>query len=159
MNDLSLRQAGFSELSCQFAQFINRLNKNDDQLVAITAGLVSEAIAQGHVCLNLEQTTIEGLDLPPISEWVQRLKQSSVIGEEGDYTPLILTEDDRIYLYRYWREEQDVAMAIRQRCQPIAQIDKITLQQDFAKWKSDVVGVDWQKVAVLTALTQIHYVS
>ena len=53
MNDLALRQAGLSELACQFARFIDRLNQGDDELVARISALLTDAVSQGHVCLNL----------------------------------------------------------------------------------------------------------
>ena len=154
-NELALRQAGFSELACQFSRFIARLDSSNDDLIATTAALVSDAVSQGHVCLNLQQVQgHELLDYPDMIEWQQRLRQSSVVGQEGDYTPLLMTDDGRVYLYRYWLDEQHVAKAIMQRCQAIAVTNPEKLQQDFATWTSQQQGIDWQKVAVLMALTR-----
>jgi exodeoxyribonuclease V alpha subunit len=146
-------------LACQFARFIARLDKTDDGLIAITAALLSNANSQGHVCLNLahamDNEAYVSLALPEqLAEWVQRLKQSHVVGEAGDFTPLILTEQGLLYLYRYWVDEQNVANAIRQRCQSIPLINQQQIQQDFADWSSNIEGVDWQKVAVFMALTR-----
>jgi exodeoxyribonuclease V alpha subunit len=156
---LSLRQAGFSELACQFAKFIQRLDKTGDNLIALTAALVSDANTQGHVCLNLDQAAgieaFNALDLPERqSDWVKRLQQSHVVGASGDYAPLILTNTGLLYLYRYWLDEQHVAITIRQRCQSIEVINPKQLQHDFTNWQSDIDGIDWQKVAVLMALTR-----
>ncbi|MFW5451736.1 MAG: hypothetical protein ACKE9I_09065, partial [Methylophagaceae bacterium] len=61
----SLRQAGLSELACQFAKFIQRLDKTGDDVIAQSAALLSEAVSQGHVCLNLAQVSDHALtDLP-----------------------------------------------------------------------------------------------
>lgn len=155
----SLRQVGIGELACQFARFIARLDKTDDGLIAITAALLSDANSQGHVCLNLahaiDNEAYVSLALPEqLAEWVQRLKQSHVVGEAGDFTPLILTEQGLLYLYRYWVDEQNVANAIRQRCQSIPLINQQQIQQYFAGWSSNIEGVDWQKVAVFMALTR-----
>jgi len=155
MNDLALRQAGFSELACQFARFIDRLNHQDDELVARIAALLTDAVSQGHVCLNLAFILKQDLvQCDTLSELVTRLKKSHIVGEEGDYKPLILTNDGLLYLYRYWSDEQVVAQAIRQRCQPVDIINSVQLQQDFSDWLSSHEGVDWQKVAVLMALTR-----
>ena len=156
---LSLRQTGFSELACQFAKFIQRLDKTGDNLIAVTAALLSDANKQGHVCLNLVQAidndVLLRLGLPEQhSDWVKRLQKSHVVGAPGDYAPLILTDAGLVYLYRYWLDEQHVATAIRKRCQPIEVIDLKQLQHDFASWQSDVGGIDWQKVAVFVALTR-----
>lgn len=154
-----LRSAGMSELACQFSQFIQRLDNSGDNVIAITAALVSEANSQGHVCLNLalavNNESLLPLALPAkLSDWIRRLKQSHVVGESGVSAPLILTEQGLVYLYRYWQDEQQVANAILQRLQPLALVNKKQCQQDFADWRSDIEGVDWQKVAVLMAMTR-----
>ena len=154
MSELVLRQAGFSELAYQFGRFIHRLNHGDDELIGITAALLSEAVSQGHVCLNLAITPSLGLDVPATKEWFKRLQKSSVVGSEGENKPLILTEDGLLYLYRHWQEEQQIADAIFQRCQPIPLNNKEQLQHDFSEWQSDAIGIDWQKIAVLIALTR-----
>lgn len=154
-----LRQTGFSELACQFAKFIDRIDKTDDPLIATTAALLSEANSQGHVCLNLSQAinndNYNTLDLPDnVADWVRRLKQSHVVGQAGEFTPLILTEHDSLYLYRYWLDEQNVADAIRLRCQPIEIVNQQAIKQEFVNWTSNSEGIDWQKVAVFMALVQ-----
>jgi len=158
LTELALRQAGFSELAYQFAQFILRLDESHDELVAMTAALVTESVSQGHVCLNLSQVQshelVSNSNFPDLAEWLQQLRKSSVIGREGEYKPLILTDDGLVYLYRYWLAEQHVAKSIQKRLQTIAVINPQQLQQDFAAWPSLEQGIDWQKVAVLMALTR-----
>jgi exodeoxyribonuclease V alpha subunit len=154
-----LRQAGVSELACQFAAYIERVDNTGDELVPLTAGLLSEAVAQGHVCLNLLRMDalyekVMAFLPEHLDEWLTRLKQSNVVGVDGDYKPLIVSEKGLLYLYRHWQDEKVVAYAIQQRCQTIELLDEQQLQQDFEKWQSQVDGIDWQKVAVLMALTQ-----
>jgi len=155
MNELALRQAGMSELACQFSRFIDRLNHGDDELVATISALLTDAVSQGHVCLNLAFILQQDLvECETLSELVTRLKNSHVVGGEGDYNPLILTNEGLLYLYRYWQDEQAVAQAMRQRCQPIELVNSEQLQQDFIDWQSSHDGIDWQKVAVFMALTR-----
>ncbi len=156
---LWLRQAAFSELACQFAKFIERQDKNGDDLLVLTAALLSEAVSQGHVCLNLAQVGQLGNDLDDVlpqhvDEWVTRLRQSHLIGQPGELTPLVLTESGLLYLYRYWQDEQHVAALIQQRLQTMPILNPKQLQQDFTDWPSLQLGLDWQKVAVLMALTR-----
>lgn len=155
----ALRKAGFSELAYQFAKFMGRIDKTGEPLIAVTAALLSEATSQGHVCLNLSQAinneNYSILGLPDnVTDWARRLKQSHVVGQAGEFTPLILTEHDSLYLYRYWLDEQNVADAIRQRCQPVEISNQQAIQQAFTDWQNDIEGIDWQKVAVFMALTQ-----
>jgi exodeoxyribonuclease V alpha subunit len=154
-----LRQAGVSELACQFAAYIERIDNTGDELVPLTAGLLSEAVGQGHVCLNLLRMDalyekVMAFLPEHLDEWLTRLKQSNVVGEDGDYKPLIVNDKGMLYLYRHWQDEKVVAYAIQQRCQTIELLDEQQLQQDFEKWQNQVEGIDWQKVAVLMALTQ-----
>lgn len=155
MNDLILRQAGFSELACQFARFIDRVNQGNDELVPTIAALLSDAVSQGHVCLNLAQVIRQSIvNCDSTTELLARLEASRVVGAAGDYKPLILTDEGLLYLYRHWSDEQHVARAIRQRCQSIAVLKPDVLQQDFTEWQSANDGIDWQKIAVLMALTR-----
>lgn len=153
-----LRQQGFSELACQFAAYIDRKEDGQHPLISLTAGLLTEAMAQGHVCLNLHHLpdTIQPLtELLPdsVDIWLSQLKQGKCVGQPGDYKPLILTEEGLLYLYRYWLDERDVAQAIRQRLHQVEDLDLLQLNKDLESWHNPIDGVDWQKVAVAIALS------
>lgn len=153
-----LRQAGLSELACQFAAYIERIDASAQPLVAVTAGVLSETVSQGHVCLQLTQAAAptELMEWLPadVEVWKAGLLASNVVGQAGAFTPLILTEHNQLYLYRHWRAEQDVFEAIIRRHQEKFDIDVDILQRDFMSWPSTVEGTDWQKVAVFMAMTQ-----
>lgn len=154
-----LRQHGFSELACQFAAFIDRKESDQHPVVSLTAGLLTEAMAQGHVCLNLKDLpeSVQPLaDLLPdnVDDWINQLRAAYSVGQPGEYNPLILTDDGLLYLYRYWLDERDVAQAIHQRLHGVADLDTEQLNQDLADWHNPIAGVDWQKVAVAIALSR-----
>jgi exodeoxyribonuclease V alpha subunit len=152
-----IRHSGFSELACQFASFIVRLDKTGDELVPLTAALVSKAVAEGHVCLNLTQLQLPSelpINLPEIGQFQSRLLASNVVGKQGEFTPLVLNENGQLYLYRYWQHEQDVADQVKRRSENKVEFDLVKLVTDFDAWQSSIKGTDWQKVAVLMALTQ-----
>ncbi len=159
----ALRQAGFSELACQFSRYIERVDTSDDELVALTAGLLTEAVAQGHVCLNLSKTnglfhSVRHLLPDEFSQWQSRLKQSNAVGTGSDYRPLIMDDNGLVYLYRYWHDEQHVATAIKQRNSDIALTNHQQLKKMLSDWPTTIKGIDWQKVAVLMALTRQYCV-
>lgn len=160
MNAVNLiRQQGFSELACQFAGFISRQQTPENPLVSLTAGLLSESVTVGHVCLNLADQQSWPAEimqqLPDTPSWQQQLIDSAVVGQPGEFTPLIITTDGRLYLNRYWQDEQQVAIAIRQRAKAVKLAsDNTVLQTFFAGWQQSVADIDWQKVAVLSALSQ-----
>lgn len=158
MNALKLlREAGFSELAYQFAAYIGRQQQTEDPLVTLTAGLLSETISEGHVCLNLQlyqqQNPLIEQQLPNATEWQSRLHSSEVVGIPGEFKPLILTADGLLYLYRYWQSEQQVAQAITQRLQDVMTLPEPEKLATFmAEWQNALTGTDWQKVAVFSAL-------
>lgn len=154
-----LRQQGFSELACQFARFIDRKEDGNNSLVSLTAGLLTEAMAQGHVCLNLAalpESAYHLNDILPtnVTDWQNQLMAAKSVGKPGDYKPLILSEDGLLYLYRYWQDEQQVAQAITQRLHAVSTLNLTQLQQDLANWHNPIDGLDWQKVAVAMALSR-----
>lgn len=158
MNALKqLREAGFSELACQFSAYIGRQQQTEDPMVTLTAGLLSETISEGHVCLNLNDfhslsPVIQSL-LPAASQWLEQLQNSDVVGEPGEFKPLVLTSDGLLYLYRYWQSEQQVAQAIKQRLNHTDTLpDADKLVTFMADWQNHLADTDWQKVAVLSAL-------
>lgn len=141
-----LRQAGVSTLALRFAELMVRLDKTQQPVVALAAALVSEAVQQGHVCVALStaKQVLPLLDFPPVVDWQAALARSNVVGEEGDYTPLVLAADGSLYLHRYWQDESAVATAILARC---AQATAINAADKTA-----------QQRAVQAALTQLFCV-
>ena len=154
-----LRQADYSELAYQFAKYIERQDNNSDALIVLTAALLSEAVSKGHVCLNLVRVGELGIGLDEIlpesvALWVTKLRESHLVGKAGDLTPLVLTDSGLLYLYRYWQAEHQVAVLIRERLKSVALQDETLLKQYIANWTSSQPELDWQKVAVLMALTR-----
>ena len=97
----------FSALDRQFGDFLGRLAGRGSADVCDAAMSVSRARAQGHVCITLAAVGAAGLR--------ENLRASGIVGGPGDFAPLILDEDDRLYLRRYWAYEQQLAAAIRSR--------------------------------------------
>ncbi len=104
----------FSALDRQFGDFLQRLAGGFATEVRLVAMCASLARTQGHVCIPLGQ--IAGATTARTAASLRKkLRASSVVGEPGDFTPLILDQEDRLYLRRYWEYEQQLAAAILQR--------------------------------------------
>lgn len=154
-----LRQAGLNELACQFALFVERQDTTGDSLIVLTAGLLSDAVSRGLVSLDLHQVGAYGSELDnvlpeTVSDWIVRLRQSHLFGEPGEIKPMVLTTSGRLYLYRYWHDEQQVTRLISERLKRVRIADVMRLKQDFADWESIEDVLDWQKVAVMMAMTR-----
>jgi exodeoxyribonuclease V alpha subunit len=61
------------------------------------AQTVSAWRAAGHICIPLTQ-------LAP-KKTVEKLRTSRVVGAPGEFKPLILDAEARLYLHRYWQYE------------------------------------------------------
>ena len=156
-------------LETQFADFIEaqeqqQLQPEMQQELRLLAALVSLQLAKGEVCLPLSQWQGLTRDWPhelqqQINGLLQNisaadLQQCSVISDGSYEAPLVL-QNDRLYLYRYWRYETGVADWLVGMAEPIAQSPekvKLGLQQLFPATGQGLV--DWQQVAVAVAISR-----
>ena len=110
-------------LDIHFARFIARLAGKNVFGLSLAASLVSSYTRQGHVCLDL--SSVEGKELlkgedgidpvvcPELNNWCKQLRESTVVGNPGEYKPLILDDRSRLYLFRYWEYQEKLADSIK----------------------------------------------
>ncbi|OQX11010.1 MAG: exodeoxyribonuclease V subunit alpha [Desulfobulbaceae bacterium A2] len=166
-------------LDLHFALWLGRLVGGEAAAAAeflLAAALVSRGVGQGHVCLPLGEvagnvlwpatgTTVAPLLAPALKSWRETLRRSPLVGAPGDATPLILDQQDRLYLARYWYFEQEIALALRDRAgQWAAGVDRDRLRQGLARYfpvsrptSAAMAGesaqeIDWQQVAAALAV-------
>ncbi|MGB1012149.1 MAG: exodeoxyribonuclease V subunit alpha [Thiolinea sp.] len=109
---------------------------------------VSTATREGKIALPLSE-------LEPVPD-IEALNSLPVLGQPGDYRPLII-EDDHIWLNRYWQYENRLAHNLWQRLKPVdlsaAQTDHV--QTTLMQWHSENgeanAQTDWQQRAVALA--------
>ncbi len=111
-----------SPIDRRFAEFVSARCGGASEPLWYGAALASNAVGEGHVCLDLAAfggrgllTDGEMVELPPADRWAEMLQGSPAVGRPGDYRPLVLDDAGRFYLYRYWRYEHELATAIRDR--------------------------------------------
>lgn len=153
------KQGDISSLSHYFGEFIaEQSDLSTDSLIACTAALVSESNQQGNVCIDLSEYQSKPLFAesqpvaPDLQDWQSQLLASPAIGRPGDVCPLIL-EEDRLYLYRYWFYETELANAILTRAQEINIPDPEALKELLASLYPDD-SYQQQKLAVELAIKQ-----
>src|SRR5213076_2241288 len=142
-----------------FAALINRLAKIPSPELELAAKLVSNFRERGDVCVALRAITasdaskIGGPDIPPLQTWVRKLRASAVVGKPGEFAPLILDENERLYLQRYWKYEDELAhnLQARLREHPIRDFNQTELASNLAKLFP--AQSDLQKVAAFVAAT------
>lgn len=147
----------------QAAVFLCRGVKDASGLLRTVVSLLSQAVGQGHVCLDLEEIAgqivrIPGQDeplrLPDAASLIAALRSLPTLGGPGEHCPLILDDAGRLYLYRYFRYEALLAEAIRARAaSENAEIEEAALAEQLDRYfASDESEEDRQRQAALTAL-------
>ena len=119
LHDLQL----VSHLDYYFAKNMGQVFHETSDLVLVSCALVSKALADGHICLDLKSLACTRLNLfeqdicinlPGLEEWVKTLAGSSMVGKEVAETgsdkdtdperafPLVLDKNSHLYLSRYY---------------------------------------------------------
>lgn len=152
-----------SALDGHAGHFLERLAKAPCPELGVVAALTSRATRQGHTCLPLSTVPAElreaGLE-PDAYADTERLRAvllaSGMVGQPGSGCPLILDDCGRVYLLRYFREEQAVAQALLARVQGLEQIDQVRARQLllelFPPQDGGQAAIDWQQTAAALAL-------
>ena len=156
-----------SVLDIHFASFLSRLAGKNVSGLSLAASLVSSYTRQGHVCLDL--TSLEGKELlkgedgidpvvcPELNNWCKQLRETAVVGNPGEYKPLILDDRSRLYLFRYWEYQEKLADSIRRRIHDTGvDIGICLLKEELTRLFPFNEGkeINWQRVAAFTALTK-----
>ena len=119
-------QGQLSDIALHFAGLIARLDPVADEKVLLGAALTSQYAVSGEVCVNLGEiagtsvlVSVDGGDIiaPKLSSWLTSLRRSSVVGTNDAYQPLVLENDNRLYLYQYRNLEARLAAALRSRAE------------------------------------------
>lgn len=145
----------------QFAKLFSGIQ--DDALPdshILLAALVSHELAAGNVCLPvrflLDPAGHWPAEMLPVIEeydWSDIQLYPELLGNGEQPTPLIL-DQQRLYLYRYWQYEVEVAEQVQLRAQR-TDIDGAELQQSLDELfpaLTDSTETDWQKVAAAIAV-------
>ncbi|TWJ18746.1 exodeoxyribonuclease V subunit alpha [Geobacter argillaceus] len=136
----------YSEIDRHFAAFICRLAGTAAEELHRAALLVSQAVGQGHVCVDLTTAGPDG--------WWHGLAEFPVVGSPGAFTPLVLDGAGRLYLHRYWRYEHDLAAAVLHKGGQQVPLDEALLREGLDRLFPDTIPgeVDWQRVAAMAAV-------
>lgn len=147
-----------------FADFIEASAPTVSPEVKRVVSLLSNGVGNGQICIDLAEIAgreirIDGFShlLPALDTLRRELLTLDVVGRPGEFRPLVIDESDRLYLYRYWEYEQNLAAVIRERAAaPCFPIDRHLLAAGMGRLFPPVpgAGVDWQKIAAVAALTK-----
>ena len=71
--------------------------------------------------------------LPKLDQWLEKIRKSPVVGKPGEFCPLILDKNNRLYLYRYWEYEHILSESIKRRIKEDVKNINTSLLQDSLK--------------------------
>ncbi|MFT3832015.1 MAG: exodeoxyribonuclease V subunit alpha [Micropruina sp.] len=111
------------------ARQFTRLYREPDERVQLAAAFAVRALRAGSVCLELDRvrTGVTGRDdelvevpeglWPDPDEWLAALRGSPAVahGDAGDLTRPLRLVDHKLYLTRYWEQEEQVRLSLQQR--------------------------------------------
>ena len=164
---IALEQGFFSELDIHVARFMSRLSTKDTPVLRLTSSLLSQATSEGSVCLDLaalagtpvklDDTGKDFAPFPKLESWRKTLTLTNVVGKPGEYKPMILDDQSRLYLHRYWVYENNLAkeIACRSTLDP-EDMDFDRLGEDLSRLFPHLSNgeTDWQKVAAFISVTK-----
>jgi exodeoxyribonuclease V alpha subunit len=151
-----------SAIDRSFADFICRESGSALPILRHVASMASSMVTNASICLDLadicgRDIRIDGEDIaiPSLDELRESLLKTVVVGLSGDFRPLILDSGDRLYLYRYWKYERDLARVVLEKAAtPSAPLDEALLASGLSRLFPGAAeeGIDWQQAAALAAL-------
>jgi exodeoxyribonuclease V alpha subunit len=154
-----------SAIDRHFAAFILGESGGASAILRLAVSLVSNVSGDGNICLNLADIAgrdirIDGeeVSVPALGELQDALQGAPVVGAPGDFRPLVLDGEGRLYLYRYWKYERDLACVILEKTATTpGMIDEALLGKGLDRLFPGVAeeGTDWQKVAALAAVRKM----
>ena len=148
-----------------FAGLMSRLS-GDSPEVKLAAALASYSRRLGNICVDLDEYKVKppppelaielGFDSwPDQSTLLKSLKNSPVVGQPGDFKPLILDQANRLYLHRYWKYESELAESIIRLAKGnVFPEDQQKLKEGLSRFFPKTSGgeVDWQMVSAFAAM-------
>jgi len=139
---------------------LGRLGETGDEVALLGAALAVRAPRLGHVCVDiatiretastdLEETALQDLPWPDVTEWIGRLRDSPLVGTGR---PLHL-EGTTLYLDRFWSEERQVAADLLALADPAVDgVDVDLLRSGLTRLFPGDEAPDLQKLAAASAV-------
>lgn len=123
--------------------------------VAEALAACQKACSEGHSCLDLNKyrATEDAADL--LTGWADALAKSDFCSQADGVTRPLILDGQRLYLQRYWDYEQRLVRGLSRLLQTPAQpLDINAILHSGLGFKPAEASVDWQAVAVATAIRQ-----
>lgn len=137
-------RAELTSADVHVARRLGAIGGEDDERVLLAAALAVQALRSGSVCVVLDGTP----------GWDDALRRSPLVsdGPDGPADRPLRWVDGRVYLDRYWRDEQTVRSAMHERLARPAPADPVALSSAIDRLYPSAAD-DAQRDALRTAAT------
>ncbi|KQR10403.1 exodeoxyribonuclease V subunit alpha [Cellulomonas sp. Leaf334] len=141
-------RADLTSADVHVARRLGAIGGEDDERVLLAAALAVQALRSGSVCVVLDDVA-EGP-----TEWHAAVRRSPLVadGPDGPADRPLRWVDGRVYLDRYWRDEQTVRSAMHERLARPAPADPVALSSAIDRLYPSATD-DAQREALRTAAT------
>ncbi|AHG72780.1 Exodeoxyribonuclease V, alpha subunit [Mannheimia sp. USDA-ARS-USMARC-1261] len=173
ISDLNYQFATFIESK----QMQYNYPQQQKDLAVLLAALISYQVGLGHTALRLNSLELSNLfelstkpqchhilkailqkigKISPL-EWQEVLKDHIAFSHLPEKIAPMLFQNGLLYFYRYWQAEHNIAVYLQQAVKfsekfTNAELNKKIIEQLFERQSNPQQEIDWQKVAVATAL-------
>jgi exodeoxyribonuclease V alpha subunit len=155
----AIKSSVFSNFDLHFARFICRISEIEDDALFLACALANKGLRNGNICIDLtefsdtlfEISTDKKKQSPSLDTWTDILKKCNAIGNPGGYKPLIL-DSSRLYIYRNWQYEQQLAVSIKERLNDKIPPNNILKEYLSILFSSSDNEINWQQVAACVSL-------
>lgn len=137
------------EIDTVFADFVCKRETGDTDILRKAVTAASSSVGQGNICIDLADVFgCDGVDAASAA-----LRASKSVGQPGDYCPLVLDAANRLYLYRYWKYEHDLARNLARTASELPEVDKSLLKDGLERlFGQRKAGPDWQRIAAAASV-------
>lgn len=146
----------YNDIHQQFASFFK------SETLKPLAYLVSKKLAEGHICVDLNDLEQEKEELPSyylaIEQAIKNVKKDTLITENGANKQPFVLHQNRLYLQRYFNYESLILQRIQEfisseKATENQRIQKLTENEAFVKklFKSSPGIVNWQLAAAVNS--------
>jgi exodeoxyribonuclease V alpha subunit len=160
-----LSEGIFEPIDLHFARFIMQISGSVRDELALAASLLSRSSREGHTCLDLneplsslrsDEERAPAIDMPSPGAWQAALRSTLVVGSPGDYRPLILDDEGRLYLYRSFESERLLGENLLRLNAVVRPLDVTLLRSAMVSLfaHDDDEGDSGQKTAAVIALSR-----
>ncbi len=132
-----------------FADFLCSKEGGNTDFLRKAATFASAAVGHGHICVDLADIFCSS----EVAAAADSLRSSKMVGQPGEYRPLILDNANRLYLHRYWKYESDLAKTLVSMASDLPDVDTDLLKDGIYRlFQKTAESPNWQAIAAAAAI-------